>query len=239
VLFVAYCNWTVANERRQVSFFFEQSPELVKHCHAILTYSYGKGRLAAMTQFLDGAGHGSDLSTSNNDEIVGVYNRTFRKLLGYCTYRLYGKDVAEDAVSAVFLRMVQEWATLRGRDETQLRNWLYGTASNVVAGLLKDSKRHSDALAAYDQHRQAVSGGEGLDDARYPDWPVVHAAILTLPMLYQELIVLRYLQGMDVAAIAGATGLKAVTVRVRLSRAVKRLRKALGGSHQGWNGVCS
>jgi RNA polymerase sigma-70 factor (ECF subfamily) len=182
-----------------------------------------------MAQFLDGVERGPDLSTSNDNEIVGAYARTFRKLLSYCTYRLYGKDLAEDAVSAVFLRMVQDWPTLRSRDEKQLLNWLYGTASNVVAKLLKDSRR-TESLEAYARQRQVVSG-DGADSTRYPDWPDVHAAISTLPMQYQELVVLRYLQGLDIAAIADATGVKAVTVRVRLSRAVKKLRKMLGGSY--------
>jgi RNA polymerase sigma-70 factor (ECF subfamily) len=180
-----------------------------------------------MTHFLDGVEGSPSSSNSNSDEIVGVYTRTFRKLLSYCTYRLYSKDLAEDAVSAVFLRMVQEWASLRGKDEAQLRSWLYGTASNVAAKLIKDSKRHIEISKAYAQQQQA-SSGDGLDDARRPDWPAVHSAILTLPMRYQELVTLRYLQGLDIAAIADSTGTKAVTVRVQLSRAAKMLRKSLG-----------
>jgi RNA polymerase sigma factor (sigma-70 family) len=123
--------------------------------------------------------------------------------------------------------MVQEWPALRGKDEAQLRSWLYGTASNVVAKSLKDAKKLAEIMSDYARRRPMVSG-DGLDRTQYPDWPIVHAAILTLPMRYQELVVLKYMQGMDIAAIAGATGVKAVTVRVRLSRAVKRLRKALG-----------
>ena len=162
------------------------------------------------------------MSNDSMDGIVGVYENSFREIFSYCAYRLFSKHLAEDATSAVFLRLVEQYPTLRGENKRKIRNWLYGTASNVVARYLRDAKRRRDILTELARERQSrlAAGSDG--DGRL-DWPVLYEAIGKLKRRQQEILVLRYFQGLQTSAIAEALGMKDVTVRVQLSRAVKRL----------------
>ena len=54
-------------------------------------------------------------------------------------------------------------------------------------------------------------------------------AILALPPREKDMMLMRYFRDMSDEEIAAATGLKAVSVRVHLSRGRKRLAEMLGG----------
>ena len=170
-----------------------------------------------------------EIVPTDEEEIVDHYRSFFKGIFGYCTYRLFSKDLAEDATCEVFLRLVEKYPDLRSRSRTGIRNWLYGTASNVAAIFLHDAKKWREIAAELGRQRKSTftdgaPGGEGLD------WPVVYEAINRLRSRDQEIIALRYFQELEISAIAEALGIKHVTVRVRLSRAVKRLRRKLGKS---------
>lgn len=158
-------------------------------------------------------------------EIAGLYDEFFQGIFGYCAFRLFLKDFAEDAACAVFLRLVREYPKLSSKSRLEIRNWLYGTASNVVAGHLRDAKRQKKILAESGRAKK----DEPSDGAeKRLDWPALYEAIARLKPQYQEIVTLRYFQQLDTAAIAKALGIMQVTARVRLTRAVKRLRRELG-----------
>jgi RNA polymerase sigma-70 factor, ECF subfamily len=168
-------------------------------------------------------------------EITDVYVGYFRQVYGYCVYRLFLKDLAEDATSDVFLRLVEKYPSLRGKGSQEIRNWLYGTANNVVAGYFRDSQRRKKIAAELARQRRGGVTKSSLDQERL-DWPVLYAAIGKLKQQHQEIITLRYFQGLEAAEIAQILGKKYSTVRVQLTRAVKKLRQELekhfGGSYE-------
>jgi RNA polymerase sigma-70 factor (ECF subfamily) len=158
-------------------------------------------------------------------EIIGLHDEFFQGIYGYCAFRLFSKDIAEDAACAVFLKLVQEYPNLGNKSGPGMRNWLYGTASNVIAGLLRDAKRQKKILADLARSK----GVKPSDTTEYRlDWPALYEAIARLRPQYQDIVALRYFQQLDTAAIAGALGITRVTARVRLMRAVKRLKRELG-----------
>jgi RNA polymerase sigma-70 factor (ECF subfamily) len=56
---------------------------------------------------------------------------------------------------------------------------------------------------------------------------LVHAAILRIPPQYRLILVLHDMEDLDTSEVAGVTGLKEGTVRVRLHRARLLLRREL------------
>lgn len=165
-------------------------------------------------------------------EINNIYSCYFRKVYGYCVYRLFLKDFAEDATSAVFLRLIEKYPSLRGKSSLEIRKWLYGTAKNIIAGYYRDSK-HRKKIADELIHR--VQGGitKNAFQQERLDWPELYTAIGKLKTKYQEIIILRYFQGFEIAELAQLFGEKNSTMRVRLTRAVKKLRKELEKSRGG------
>ncbi|MDY7011667.1 MAG: sigma-70 family RNA polymerase sigma factor [Planctomycetota bacterium] len=166
------------------------------------------------------------VASSIYDEIAELYVTFFKAIFGYCAYRLFGKKLAEDATSSVFLRLAEEYPRLRGRSKTEIRNWLYGTASNVVARYLRDAQRQKAVLAELARERKNVLT-RPFEDREKLDWSELYEAIRKLKPRDQEVIALRYFQGFETSIIAEVTGMSHVAVRVRLSRAVKKLRQEL------------
>jgi len=159
-------------------------------------------------------------------EIEDLYRTFFKAIFGYCAYRLFEKNLAEDATSSVFLRFAEEYPKLRGRSKTDIRNWLYGTASNVVARYLADAHREIAVLSGLVRKQEGIFA-QPFEDSEILDWPVLYEAMRRLKPRDQEIIALRYFQGFETSVIAKMTGTRHVAVRVRLSRAVKKLRQEL------------
>lgn len=164
---------------------------------------------------------------TSNDEVVGFYMAFFGEIFAFCVRRLFSKDLAEDATSKVFLRFIERYPSLDDKSKRVVRNWLYGTASNVIAKHFRDAK-HRRMILEEVARRDRFRENEALRDENRLDWPVLYGAIGTLKQRHQEILVLRYFQGLETSAIAEVFGMKDVTVRVQLSRAVKKLKRKLG-----------
>ena len=152
-----------------------------------------------------------------------------KEIYAYCARRLFCRHLAEDAASAVFLRLVEEFPSLKERSRSGIRSWLYGTASNVVASVIRDARCANSILPEVARQKQSVADNQA--QAGSPlDWPTLYKGIYRLKPRYQEVLVLRYFQGLETGAIAEALGLSRVAVRVRLHRAVSKLRRELEAS---------
>jgi RNA polymerase sigma factor (sigma-70 family) len=160
------------------------------------------------------------------EEILAVYAAHVREIYAFCLRRLASVQLAEDATSAVFLRLVQEYETIGDRGKQGIRYWLYGTARNAVAKHIRDAGRHREVVAELTRLKEADQSNGVRGDPL--DWPVLYEAIGKLKWEQQDIVVLRYFQNLTTAEIAAVLDMKHVTVRVHLSRAVKRLKQELG-----------
>ena len=164
---------------------------------------------------------------SDKKAIVEIYDDHADEVYGYCLRHLGSPDSAEDAVSAVFTKLVEKYPAMRKKKKAKadIRNWLYGTASNVIAKLLLDRKRHRETVATLVRQQQNASFPES--DIGRLDWPVLYRAIAKLDETDQAVVVLRFGQDLETAAIAEALGMKHATVRSRLARAIRKLKDDL------------
>lgn len=173
----------------------------------------------------NGSGRWANVSKDGADAVLAIYKSCAGEIFGYCLRRLYSRQLAEDAASAVFLRLVEQFSLISGKSDQEVRYWLYGTASNAVAALLRDRRRRDETLADVARARQTLGDRDTCTDRL--DWPLLYHAISKLSSRQQEILVLRYFQDLETSAIAEALGMKHVAVRVQLSRAVKKLRREL------------
>jgi RNA polymerase sigma-70 factor (ECF subfamily) len=167
----------------------------------------------------------SSMADDLEAEVLGLFDDFGDRIYGYCVHRLFRRELAEEAVSQVFLLLLRQYPSLRHRGKEGIRNWLYGTASNVAAKHLRDERRQRRiAMALAASSTRSYESGE--QDRL--DWPVLYEALRELSMKDQEVLTLRYFSGLNTRQIAESLGIKHVTVRVRLSRAIDRLRKKVG-----------
>lgn len=130
---------------------------------------------------------------------------------------------AEEVTQRVFTLLASEAAKLHRH--AVLAGWLYVTTRNVAANLLRDEQsrqeREAEAWAMSEQgQNEAVADWERLR-------PVLDGVIDELADGERDAILLRYFQNKTFADIGAALGLKEDAARMRVGRALEKLRARL------------
>lgn len=159
-------------------------------------------------------------------EAFGIlYDRYVETVYRYVYYRVRDREEAEDVTSDVFFKALR--AVPRYEPRQPFLAWLYRIARNAVIDgarrkrpqvSFEDALQHPGADRVVDPHA-------GLD--QLSDSIVLRAAIARLTPLQQEIIVLRYVEGLDTKAIAKIVGRQDGTVRGIEFRALGALRQLL------------
>jgi RNA polymerase sigma-70 factor (ECF subfamily) len=155
-------------------------------------------------------------------------------------WRLLGwPDDVDDVVQDVFLKVFKTLDSFRG--QARIETWLTRITINTcrshrrrrllrlrVLGELAARTLHTSSR---DSAADATPAGSGDESAR-----LLRQVIVRLPMRDREVIVLRYLQEMEIADMAQVLRLGVNAVEVRLSRARQRLRRAMTDMSHGLQG---
>jgi RNA polymerase sigma-70 factor (ECF subfamily) len=150
------------------------------------------------------------------------------KLIFSIAYQVLGnaRD-AEDAVQNAFLKAYRSRASLR--DPKVAVGWLCRIARNAALDLGRKRGRRGrlqDELT--DRAEVEAEKNMRTPDAMESDErEQIRAAIETLPESEALVVTLRFLEGLTPGEIADRLGEKPGTVRVRLHRALKRLRETM------------
>ena len=160
------------------------------------------------------------------ETLLGLYqNKVYGLALRMCGSEEDAWDVAQEAFLAA-------WRALPGfRGESGFSTWLYRLTANAAIDCLRREKKRRGELSieggelplslpdAGPSPQEAAEGGE-LRAA-------VNAALARLTDQHRTVLILRELQELSYEEIAGALGLDLGTVKSRISRARKALRKIL------------
>jgi RNA polymerase sigma-70 factor (ECF subfamily) len=161
-----------------------------------------------ITNFTESGGRAAAM---HEDAFQAIYDRTARPLWAYLL-RVSGRgDIADDLLQETYCRFFVR--NPPGLDETQTRSYLFRIATN----LLHDRWRRGDDESE-DEQLSEVSAGE-IDQAARVD---VRSAMQNLKPRERQLLWLAYVEGMNHAEIAAATGLSALSIRLLLFRARRR-----------------
>jgi RNA polymerase sigma-70 factor (ECF subfamily) len=158
------------------------------------------------------------------DAWEALYRRAYPGLLGYARRRLPSREEADDAVSETFARAYSriagfEWAG------AGFNAWLFGIIRNVVLEAQRRNRRGGPRLVP----EVAVVDGDLLQDLLLDEEAaVVRAALALLSPDDQEILELRVVGGLGAEEVGAVLGKKPGAVRMAQSRALNRLRTALG-----------
>lgn len=158
-------------------------------------------------------------------EAFGVlYDRYVDAVYRYVFYRVRNEAEAEDVTSDVFMRALR--AIPKYEPRQAFLAWLYRIARNAVIdrGRRRAARQQvtfEDALA-HPHGDNVVNPDEGL--LAGSDAAAVRAAMRELTALQQEVLVLRYVEGLDTKTIAKITGKRDGTIRGIEFRALSALR---------------
>jgi RNA polymerase sigma-70 factor (ECF subfamily) len=148
---------------------------------------------------------------------------------------LKDRSEAEDAVQSAYLKAFAAIGEFRG--DASLSTWLTRIAINEAlerrrAARRREARLEGPTVVAMDEYREKLMRGSS---QAAPDEAValaqmrktLEAAISRLPEAFRLVVVLRDIDGMDVAETSEALGVPAATVKTRHLRARRRLQKEL------------
>ncbi len=130
-------------------------------------------------------------------------------------------DSAADLSQDTWLRVFRGIAALR--EPAKLRPWLFGVARNVAMDRLRAQYAQSPQVDVDLEEIFAPTESVNLEE----EIATLEAGLETLPIVERETLTLFYLRELSLEEIAGLVGVPVGTVKSRLFRARRLLRRVL------------
>jgi RNA polymerase sigma-70 factor, ECF subfamily len=158
-----------------------------------------------------------------------------KKILRYCLSRTGNVEAARDITAETFFKALKNLWKFRFIG-AHFSNWLYRIAGNEISNHFRKNKHTATSLEAYLEKKsgegavdRAVIEAEILDTQievdRNHTAGILQKALRRLPALYQEALVLRYVEELSIQEICSVLGKKEGTVKSLLSRGIALLRR--------------
>lgn len=155
-----------------------------------------------------------------------VYDRYSPLIYRHLLYRTPNKETAEDLLSRTFLKC---WEYIKsGKKIVYLKQFLYTTAQNSLTDFYRrknSSDVLSDDLTEYDRPDDADRAPVMLD--REFDRERIQSALAKVKPEFRDVLVMRYLDELEIAEIAQTLDSTPNAVYVRIHRALKSLKQTL------------
>lgn len=164
-------------------------------------------------------------SAGDAEAFGALYDRYVEAVYRYVYYRVRNEAEAEDVTSDVFFKALR--AITRYEPRQPFLAWLYRIARNAVIDRVRRQRPQvpfEDALRHPGADR-VVDPDAGLDVIS--DKAALRTAISQLTPLQQDVIILRYVEGLDTKEIGKILGRRDGTVRGIEFRALGMLRQVL------------
>jgi len=173
----------------------------------------GKSPVALVSQLKAGSNEAAE-------QLVGLYYEQiylFMRRLGHSC------QVSEDLTQETFLQAWQHIDQLI--DDKALKGWLYRIAGNVSKGYWRRNKKRKAVNIEELKISDQSEGEKKLGD--FEELERLKKAIMMLPMKLKEAVILHYLQHLTIEEAAKAAGVTEGTLKGRINRALKKLKKQL------------
>jgi RNA polymerase sigma-70 factor (ECF subfamily) len=153
-----------------------------------------------------------------------LYERYLGPIYRYLYYRVGNVHEAEDLTETVFLKIWQSLASYR-QGRASFRTWLFAVAHNLLVDHYR-TRRREEALS---------EGGELISGDPQPEETVMHQersqlisrVLQSLPLSFQEVLSLRFINGLKHEEAAAILGKSVGAVRVLQHRALKAFEEKM------------
>lgn len=157
--------------------------------------------------------------------LAGLYERHYATMVWVAYAVLLDRSLAEDAAQQAFATACRKMRSLRQAD--RFRSWLTTICHNTAQDMARARRREAALQKRAVNEARVASDANGFDQA-------VKEAVDSLPVMYREVVVLHYYNGMSYQEIESALGVSGDTVKGRLARARQQIQVHLEeeGFHQ-------
>lgn len=173
--------------------------------------------------------------SDSQQDFPALYREYYPKIVGYLR-RLVSEAEAEDVAQEAFVKISRSLDGFRG--ESQLSTWIYRIATNAALDHhRKTSSRQTKLTADLPEEDDLSSDERALlqDSSPLHDIALIRkdmnecirSLVNDLPDNYRVVLMLGDLEGFTNAEIADILGLSLDTVKIRMHRARRHLKKAM------------
>jgi RNA polymerase sigma-70 factor (ECF subfamily) len=157
------------------------------------------------------------------DQFEQAYTDYSDAIFRHCAFRLMDREKGKDLMQETFMRM---WNFIEeGKQVDNMRAFLYRIANNLIVDDVR--KRKTVSLETL-QEAGWDPGHDGLQTAQdHLELGRILDILKDLDPSHREVIVMRYIDGLNPADIAEILGESANTISVRLHRAIKHAKAYL------------
>jgi len=155
-----------------------------------------------------------------------IFQRNYDHIYSFVFCRTGDRSAAEDLTADVFLEAWRGVRRFKYRG-TPLVSWLYRIARNLVADHLR--RRGRSRTQPLPEDPRQVSG-EGDEAEQVALWQSVSAAMKKLTLEQQQVLVIRFIQGMSLSETGALLGKNENAIKALEFRALKSVRRILNGA---------
>jgi RNA polymerase sigma-70 factor (ECF subfamily) len=155
-----------------------------------------------------------------------LYNKYQPKLFRFIFLKVSQREEAEDLTHQVFLNAWQNIESFKD-EGLPLSSWLYKIARNKVIDFYRTRKQISSIESIPDEILALSTKSSEEEISQKIQLESVYKALKKLPLDYQEVILMRFVEGLTPREIAKITGKNYGAVRVTQFRALKQLKNEL------------
>ena len=162
-----------------------------------------------------------------------LYNAYVEKIYKYIYYKVSNPSDAEDLCEQVFLKAWEAIGRYRWQGRPFLA-WLYRLAHNAHIDHVR-SQRPTTSLTDDQRPLELASHSASIELGRALDAEVIAGALAQLTLEQQQVIVMKFIEGLDNEQIAHAMDKREGAIRALQMRALMSMRRVL--ERQGENGT--
>jgi RNA polymerase sigma-70 factor (ECF subfamily) len=170
------------------------------------------------------AGSSVQRRSACQEKLAGIYDQYYQPIYSYVYRRVSDVETASDLTAEVFHRLLR---VAQGSDfpKQQVRAWLYRTAHNLVI----DHYRRQANRQHLSLEEELVEGGEDPASVveRRASAAQVRAALQHLTSAQQQVIVLKFLQGLSNQEVAEILHRSVGAIKLLQHRALAALQRRL------------
>ncbi len=153
-----------------------------------------------------------------------LYEQYAKPIYRYIYFRIGSEPHAEDLMQEVFVKFVGVAVRLKKKPQN-VNAYLYKIARNLITDHYRENAKHENVeISSVENHDNLQISGH---EEKYVEVGFLAEAIKELKPVWQEIIILKHIEGMTHEEIAQALGKSSTYIRVNLHRALAELRKKL------------
>ncbi len=151
-----------------------------------------------------------------------IYSLYLDRIYRYVFYQVRDKMTAEDITEEVFIRAWRAIGSCRGKEQT-FSSWLYRIAHNYVI----DTFRRQRKDLSIDMETVAELSSPKVEAEAELEWRELLNGIDCLPQNQKQVIILKFIEGLDNREIGQVMGKNQGAIRILQMRALAKLREKL------------